>query len=93
MAALQDAIQVLGGALTPAQEQALLVLSQTQSRARLSAGPPFSPSKEATYLETTKPREPLRAAERPGRNEACWCGSGKKYKRCHLLEDETDGTL
>jgi preprotein translocase subunit SecA len=18
-----------------------------------------------------------------GRNEACWCGSGKKYKRCH----------
>jgi len=19
----------------------------------------------------------------PGRNESCWCGSGKKYKRCH----------
>ncbi|MBV1920010.1 MAG: YchJ family protein [Pseudomonadales bacterium] len=19
----------------------------------------------------------------PGRNEACWCGSGKKFKRCH----------
>lgn len=19
----------------------------------------------------------------PGRNEACWCGSGKKYKKCH----------
>jgi preprotein translocase subunit SecA len=18
-----------------------------------------------------------------GRNDACWCGSGKKYKRCH----------
>ena len=25
---------------------------------------------------------------RPGRNEACWCGSGKKYKRCHLREDQ-----
>lgn len=24
---------------------------------------------------------------RRGRNEACWCGSGKKYKRCHLAED------
>jgi len=19
-----------------------------------------------------------------GRNERCWCGSGKKYKKCHL---------
>ncbi len=25
---------------------------------------------------------------RPGRNEPCWCGSGKKYKKCHLQEDE-----
>ncbi len=24
----------------------------------------------------------------PGRNEACWCGSGQKYKKCHLVEDE-----
>jgi len=24
----------------------------------------------------------------PGRNELCWCGSGKKYKKCHLIEDE-----
>jgi uncharacterized protein YecA (UPF0149 family) len=24
----------------------------------------------------------------PGRNEVCWCGSGKKYKRCHLGKDE-----
>jgi len=23
-----------------------------------------------------------------GRNELCWCGSGKKYKKCHLIEDE-----
>ncbi len=22
------------------------------------------------------------------RNDPCWCGSGKKYKRCHLHEDE-----
>jgi uncharacterized protein YecA (UPF0149 family) len=25
---------------------------------------------------------------RPGRNELCWCGSGKKYKKCHLPQDE-----
>lgn len=23
-----------------------------------------------------------------GRNELCWCGSGMKYKKCHLAEDE-----
>jgi uncharacterized protein YecA (UPF0149 family) len=22
-----------------------------------------------------------------GRNEPCWCGSGRKYKRCHWSED------
>ena len=27
-------------------------------------------------------------AERLGRNDLCWCGSGKKYKKCHLFEDE-----
>ncbi len=28
-------------------------------------------------------------AARLGRNDPCWCGSGKKYKKCHLSEDET----
>jgi hypothetical protein len=31
-------------------------------------------------------------AEQPrvelGRNETCWCGSGKKYKKCCLERDE-----
>ena len=26
-------------------------------------------------------------APRPGRNEPCYCGSGKKYKKCHMAED------
>ncbi len=25
--------------------------------------------------------------EKPGRNDPCWCGSGKKYKKCHLDAD------
>jgi methionyl aminopeptidase len=24
---------------------------------------------------------------RPGRNDPCWCGSGQKYKKCHLEAD------
>jgi uncharacterized protein YecA (UPF0149 family) len=27
-------------------------------------------------------------AKRPGRNEPCWCGSGMKYKKCHLPADD-----
>lgn len=26
--------------------------------------------------------------KRPGRNEACWCGSGRKYKQCHEALDD-----
>ncbi len=26
--------------------------------------------------------------EKTGRNDPCPCGSGKKYKKCHLAEDE-----
>jgi plasmid stability protein len=32
--------------------------------------------------------EPVIAEPKPGRNDPCWCGSGKKYKKCHLAEDD-----
>ena len=28
-------------------------------------------------------REPARAGPKIGRNDPCWCGSGKKFKKCH----------
>lgn len=34
---------------------------------------------------------PPPARERPGRNDPCWCGSGRKYKQCHLRADEESG--
>jgi uncharacterized protein YecA (UPF0149 family) len=30
-------------------------------------------------------REPI---PKLGRNDICWCGSGKKYKHCHLEADK-----
>lgn len=33
---------------------------------------------------------PVRKKYRPGRNDPCWCGSGKKYKNCHLSKDEEE---
>ncbi|MDF1512391.1 MAG: preprotein translocase subunit SecA [Anaerolineae bacterium] len=35
--------------------------------------------------------EPHRAVRKLGRNDPCWCGSGKKYKSCHMREDLAKG--
>lgn len=37
----------------------------------------------------SRPRTPVRAKQRPGRNHMCWCDSGKKYKNCHLEWDQS----
>jgi len=34
------------------------------------------------------PNAPFARPPRPSRNAACWCGSGRKYKRCHLAADD-----
>lgn len=43
---------------------------------------PVSPKQLEKYrqIKTEQPRK-------PGRNDPCWCGSGKKYKKCHLGRD------
>ena len=37
-------------------------------------------------LFTPRPSKGPRG-ELPRRNDPCWCGSGKKYKQCHLRKD------
>lgn len=37
--------------------------------------------------------EPARAQNKLGRNDPCWCGSGKKYKHCHYREDSKAGLV
>ena len=32
-----------------------------------------------------------KSGNRPSRNQPCWCGGGKKYKHCHMREDQTSG--
>ncbi len=39
--------------------------------------------------EASKPRTVVKSAkENIGRNDPCWCGSGKKYKHCHYKTDK-----
>jgi len=37
------------------------------------------------FNRTKRPEPEILA--RWNRNEPCWCGSGKKYKQCHLAKD------
>ncbi len=44
------------------------------------------PEQLAERLGMTSARR-ARRGRNPGRNDPCWCGSGKKYKHCHLRID------
>jgi len=66
-------------------------LSRRQRRAAAARGrragagaPPAPPPPDAQAQQATVKRE------RPklGRNDPCYCGSGKKYKNCHYREDQ-----
>ncbi len=37
--------------------------------------------------EPSAPKGPVLASKKPGRNDPCWCGSGKKYKKCHGVNE------
>ena len=35
-------------------------------------------------------QEPAKREHMLGRNDPCWCGSGKKYKKCHMKSDQAN---
>ena len=73
---LEAAVRELGGSMRPAQIAKLKEMER--AREELFRG-----------IEEAIPDPPAVRQERPGRNAPCWCGSGKKYKKCHLDADET----
>ncbi|GIV68414.1 preprotein translocase subunit SecA [Caldilinea sp.] len=38
-----------------------------------------------------KPQTVRKSGQQLGRNDPCWCGSGKKYKNCHMKSDQAQG--
>ena len=44
----------------------------------------FTPQRNASKLNTRSSLTPIRTLQKLGRNQACFCGSGKKYKKCCL---------
>jgi tetratricopeptide (TPR) repeat protein len=47
----------------------------------------WSPLAHAKVEELTQAGAAPPGIQRPRRNDPCWCGSGKKYKRCHMKSD------
>lgn len=62
------------------QEQAAVV-TQLARAADRRVPPPGGPSPAAVVVQTGS------RSAKPGRNAPCWCGSGRKYKLCHLNTD------
>jgi hypothetical protein len=73
-----EAIERLDGELTPTQQEKLKLVRRLREASR--------PAMEA-YMQDRHGQKPQTAPPKPGRNDPCWCGSGKKYKKCHLGAD------
>jgi HEAT repeat protein len=75
---IHAAIEDLGGTLTRAQLAKFRKANEPAERWRQQLHAALESRKAVA-----KPVRP-----RPGRNEPCWCGSARKYKKCHLAADE-----
>jgi SEC-C motif len=65
--------------------------SATPKPLPLRAPRPERESERAASTQNVQVQTPLRkTGPALGRNEPCWCGSGKKFKKCHLGKDSTN---
>jgi hypothetical protein len=80
---LHAAIEGLGGELSETQQEKLrqAVKPGDEWRAKMDEALGAHSERERES-DSDQPRRKL------GRNDRCWCGSGKKYKKCHLGSDE-----
>jgi hypothetical protein len=87
-----------GGVEAPAAEAPAIARSEPAEAPAIARGAPASsptnggatPAQTALQAALAQAAEragPPPPAKRPGRNDPCWCGSGKKYKKCHMDAD------
>jgi preprotein translocase subunit SecA len=63
-------------------------LRDAAAAASTGAAPAAAATAEPTAEEPVRPQAPTGTVvksehEKLGRNDPCWCGSGKKFKNCH----------
>ena len=77
--------------------RAVFSVQLQQQQAQQAAPPPPTPI--ARNIRTNrgdgggdaKPQTMRKSGQELGRNDPCWCGSGKKYKNCHMKSDQAQG--
>ena len=65
-------------------------------RKQIQASGPIAPEEDQLSIheiccpgfDAIDENEPVVRRPKIGRNDPCWCGSGQKYKKCHLAADE-----
>ncbi|MNE65554.1 preprotein translocase subunit SecA [compost metagenome] len=73
----------------PAEEEARLRREAEELAARMQFQHAAAPGlehveeQEEEGAEVAVAAAPVRNEQKLGRNELCWCGSGKKFKHCH----------
>lgn len=85
---VSEAIFQLGGTLTPGQRQKVERVDELREQARHQPHPLFGASKDRQTESSEDGMYTKSEREEIGRNDPCWCGSGRKYKRCHLREEK-----
>lgn len=79
---------------TDAPEQVCELITTDDDVTVTLTAPDFTDEMAAADVEITldgddpPDDDSIEMARPPGRNDPCHCGSGKKYKKCHLLSDE-----
>ena len=65
------------------------VAEPVAAKATVAAAPPANRAQTAAQPATPRVAVAARSANAGtiGRNDSCWCGSGKKYKHCHMQSD------
>ncbi|MNH11521.1 preprotein translocase subunit SecA [compost metagenome] len=72
----------------PVEEEARLRREAEELASRMQFQHAAAPGLESEQLneegaEVAVASAPVRNEQKLGRNEPCWCGSGKKFKHCH----------
>ena len=75
----------------PASAQPLQPAASSR-RAQLAALESPMAKNVRTNKDAATPQTVRKAGPQLGRNDPCWCGSGKKYKNCHMQKDQQQGS-
>ncbi len=85
----KEAHETYQGLLASIQES---IVNEIYRPVKVVSQPPPERQLRTNLDDNGSSRRPVRATAKDnlGRNDPCWCGSGRKYKHCHLRQDQKE---